>query len=66
MIDHAKERMEEILGKHKITPLTPEQDQAVEEILKDARKYYRNKGMISDEEWTLYQEDLNSSDYPYG
>ena len=66
VIDHAKERMEEILDKHKITPLTPEQDQAVEEILKDARKYYRNKGMISDEEWTLYQEDLNSSDYPYG
>jgi trimethylamine:corrinoid methyltransferase-like protein len=65
-LDHARERMEEILATHKVTPLPPEQEQAIEDILKDARQYYRKKGLISDEEWTLYQEDLNSPNYPYG
>lgn len=63
--DHARERMEEILSTHKAPPLPAEQEQAVEDILKDARSYYRKKGMISDEEWTLYQEDLGSPNYPY-
>jgi hypothetical protein len=58
--------MEEILSTHKIPSLSPDQDQAIEDILKDARKYYRDRGMISDEEWALYQEDLNSPNYPYG
>jgi len=64
-IDHARERMEEILSTHTPKPLPPEQEQAVEDILKDARQYYRRKGTISDEEWTLYQKDLNSPNYPY-
>ena len=57
--------MEEILSTHTPKPLPPEQEQAVEDILKDARQYYRKKGTISDEEWTLYQKDLNSPNYPY-
>lgn len=64
-IDHAKRRMEEILATHKPNPLTPQQEQAIEDILKEARNYYRQKGMISDEEWRIYQEDLNSPNYPY-
>ena len=41
------------------------QKQAIEDILKDAREYYRKKGLISEDEWKIYQEDLNSPNYPY-
>lgn len=64
-LDHATEKMEHILSTHEVTPLPAEQEQAIEDILNDARQFYRKKGMISDEEWTLYQEDLNSPNYPY-
>jgi trimethylamine--corrinoid protein Co-methyltransferase len=54
-LDYAKERMEEILATHKPRPLTPEQEQAIEDILNEARDYYRQEGMISDAEWATYQ-----------
>jgi trimethylamine--corrinoid protein Co-methyltransferase len=57
-IDYAKERMEEILASHKPTPLTPEQEEAVQEILKEAREYYRKKGLISHAEWVEYSRVL--------
>jgi trimethylamine--corrinoid protein Co-methyltransferase len=57
----AKERMEEILATHKPTPLTPAQEQAVENMLKEAREYYRKKGLISDETWTIYMKALKSA-----
>jgi trimethylamine--corrinoid protein Co-methyltransferase len=66
-IDLAKERMEEILATHKVDPpLTPGQEEDIERILNEARKYYRDKGQISDTEWTLYLKDLKSKNYPYG
>jgi trimethylamine---corrinoid protein Co-methyltransferase len=64
-IEHARQRMEQILSTHKPLELPPEQEQSVEDILKEARQYYKKKGMITDEEWALYQEDLNSPNYPY-
>jgi trimethylamine--corrinoid protein Co-methyltransferase len=42
----AKERLEEILATHKPKPLTPEQDEAINEILEEARIFYREKGML--------------------
>jgi trimethylamine--corrinoid protein Co-methyltransferase len=48
----AKERTEEILATHEPTPLTPGEEQAIEDILKEARKYYREKGLLSDREWS--------------
>ena len=42
----AKERLEEILATHKPKPLTPEQDKAIDEILEEARSFYREKGML--------------------
>jgi trimethylamine--corrinoid protein Co-methyltransferase len=51
----AKEKMEEILASHKPIPLTPEQEQAIEDILSEARGYYRKKELISDEDWTVYE-----------
>ena len=54
----AKERMEKILAEHKPKPFTTEQEQAIDDILKDARDYYRKKGMISDKEWEAYRKEM--------
>jgi len=64
-IDHAREKIEEIISTHKTEMVSPQQEQAIEDILKDAREHYRKKGFISDEDWKLYQEDLASPNYPY-
>jgi trimethylamine:corrinoid methyltransferase-like protein len=52
----AKERVAEILETHKPIPLTSEQEVAVEDIMKEARNYYKEKGLISDEEWPEYMK----------
>ena len=57
----AREKMQDILANHKPKPLTTEQDKAIEEILQEAREYYRDRGMISDEEWTTYMRTLDES-----
>lgn len=46
VIDKAKERMEEILTTHTPKPITPEQDKEIDKILTEARKYYKNKGLL--------------------
>ena len=43
-IDHAKEKMADIIKNHKVAkPLTRGQDEDIEKILSDARKYYKDK-----------------------
>jgi trimethylamine--corrinoid protein Co-methyltransferase len=42
----AKERMVQILANHEPEQLTPEQGKAIEEILEEARKFYRQKGLM--------------------
>jgi len=65
-LDHAKKRYDEIISTHKVSlPLTDKQESDIERILKEAREYYRKKGLISDEEWNTYKEDLKSPNYPY-
>jgi len=65
-LDYAKERMKEILATHRVSiPLTPSQEEDMERILNEARKYYREKDMISDEEWIAMQKDLASPSYPF-
>jgi len=64
-LDYARERMEEILATHKSKPLTEAQENAIENILKEEREYYRKKGLISDTEWAAYKKDLESPNYPY-
>jgi len=56
----AKERMDQILATHEPTPLTSDQEQAIEDILKEARQFYRDKDLISDEEWSVYMKTLAS------
>jgi len=65
-LDYARERMEEILATHKPTPLTPGQEEDIERILEEARKYYKEKGLITEEEMATYRESMKSPDYPYG
>ncbi len=43
---------------------TDSQEEDIERILKEAREYYRKKGLISDTEWVAYKKDLESSNYP--
>jgi trimethylamine--corrinoid protein Co-methyltransferase len=49
----AKERMDEILATHQPMPLEPEQEQAIEEILREARDYYRKEGLLQGAEWLV-------------
>jgi len=57
--------MEEILATHKPTPLTPSQEEDVERILEEARKYYKDRGLITDEEMKTYRRSMKSTNYPY-
>jgi hypothetical protein len=59
MLALAKERMAKILETHRPKPLTAEQEQALEDILREARTYYRQKGLLSDDEWRTYSPLLN-------
>ena len=60
-LHHAQERMQEILANHTPEPLSPEQERAIEDILNEARDYYRQRGMISDEEWSVYMQALETA-----
>jgi len=46
ILDKAKERTEEILATHKPVPLTDQQEKDVQSILREAEKYYKEKGLI--------------------
>ncbi len=64
-LDYARERLETILATHTPKRLTLEQEQIVDDVLKEARDFYRKKGMISDAEWAEYQKVMGSIHYPY-
>jgi len=57
----AQERVEEILATHKPKPLAPDEEQIIEDILKEAREYYKKEGLISDEEWAICMKTLESA-----
>ncbi len=63
-LDYAKERMEEILATHKPTPLTPSQEEDVERVLEEARKFYKERGLITEEEMATYRKNMKSPNYP--
>jgi trimethylamine--corrinoid protein Co-methyltransferase len=56
----ARERMDKILATHQPAPLTAGQEQAIEDILQEARQFYRDRGTISDDEWSIYMQMLAS------
>lgn len=46
-IDYAKEEMNEILATHEVSiPLTDDQEEAIETILEEARKYYKEREVL--------------------
>jgi len=57
--------VEEILATHKPIPLTPSQEENVERMLEEARKYYKERGLISEEEMATYRKSMKSPNYPY-
>ena len=65
ILDKAQAKAEQILEKAAIPQLDAQKEQALEDILSDARTYYYKKGMISEEEWKEYQEDIHSDNYPF-
>jgi trimethylamine:corrinoid methyltransferase-like protein len=46
-LDYARARVEQILTTHQVPPLTPAQEEDLERILADARRYYREKGLMA-------------------
>jgi trimethylamine--corrinoid protein Co-methyltransferase len=60
MLSRARERVAEILESHKPLPLTSDQEQGIEDALKAARKHYRERDMISAEEWSEYMQVLRA------
>ena len=64
-LDYARERMDAILSSHKTTPLTSNQEEEVEKVLEEARKYYKKKGLITNEEMSAYRKSMRSRNYPY-
>ncbi len=64
-LDYARERMDEILTEHEPTPLTSDQEEEVEKVLEEARNYYKEKGLITEEEMAVYRKSMQSSKYPY-
>jgi trimethylamine--corrinoid protein Co-methyltransferase len=46
-IDYARARVERILATHQVQPLAPAQEDDLDRILADARRYYRDKGLMT-------------------
>jgi hypothetical protein len=63
IITRAQQKIQEILDQHKIKPLTDREEKVISGIMKEAREYYKKKGLISDEEWTIYLKTLESAGY---
>lgn len=46
VIDRGKEKVKNIIKDHEPTPLPEEQDKEIEEILKEAKRHYKEEGLI--------------------
>ncbi|MFW6056773.1 MAG: trimethylamine methyltransferase family protein [Chloroflexota bacterium] len=64
-LDHARDRMAQILGEHKPQPLTASQEEEVERVLEEARAHYRKSGLIGEHEMRAYRESMKSPNYPF-
>lgn len=64
IVTRAEEKVDAILAEHRATPLTAEQSAHVEDVLAEAREYYRATGLLSEEEWAPYMRALEEADLP--
>jgi trimethylamine--corrinoid protein Co-methyltransferase len=46
-LDYARTRVEQILESHRVPPLSPAQEEDLDRVLADARRYYREKGLMA-------------------
>ena len=65
IVEKAQERADSLLEKAKVPQLDAQKEQALEDILNEARNYYYKQGRITEDEWKEYQEDIHSDTYPY-
>ena len=59
LIERGKEKMDKLLFDAPAYRLNQGQENAVKEILEEAREYYRGKGAIQPEEWKVYKGALD-------
>jgi len=64
VVTAAREKVEEILATHRPAALDPVSARAIEDILSEAREYYRETKLISDEQWHDYERLLSRSRDP--
>ena len=61
LLSQARAKVESILGEHAPVPLTHDQERNVEDVLLEAREYYRANGLLAEDEWGPYMEALESA-----
>ena len=61
LLSQARAKVESILGEHTPVPLTQDQERNVEDVLLEAREYYRANGLLAEDEWGPYMEALESA-----
>jgi trimethylamine---corrinoid protein Co-methyltransferase len=54
LVSRARERVEALLTEHVPSPLTNAQEQVIEDVLTEARTFYRSRGEIAADEWPAY------------
>jgi len=64
-ITAAREVADSILASHRPRPLDPNVAAEIEDVLGEAREYYRKTGLISDDQWELYRAALSDDRSPY-
>jgi trimethylamine:corrinoid methyltransferase-like protein len=64
IVTRAEEKVDAILAEHTVTRLAAEQKTVVEDVLAEAREYYRQNGLIDDEEWAPYMAAIETADLP--
>ncbi len=60
LVSRAREQLEEILAGHKPAPLSADQESIINDVLDEAREFYRGTGFITDDEWVPYMQALGS------
>jgi trimethylamine--corrinoid protein Co-methyltransferase len=58
VVSKGRSKVEEIVASHKPMPLAAEQQQAIEDVLHEAREYCRERDLITEEEWGPYTAAL--------
>lgn len=60
IVSRARDKVKTILAEHTPPPLTLTERNVIEDVLGEAREYYRHTGLISEERWGSYMETLRS------